>query len=131
MILEILLVDDDPIGQYLHNSMLNKCDVSGQKMFENGALALKYIMEKKDQEILFLIFLDINMPVMNGWELLEALNKTPSKAAFKVVILTSSIDYSDREKADQHAQVFKFVEKPLTIACVEDIKANADLASFF
>ena len=131
MILEILLVDDDPIGQYLHNNILTKCNFPEQLMFENGALALDYILEKKDEDILFLIFLDINMPVMNGWELLEALSENCIKPAIKVVILTSSIDSSDRKKANGYPQVVKFLEKPLTESCVSQIKSNTDLSSYF
>ncbi|AIZ41352.1 response regulator [Cellulophaga baltica] len=131
MILEILLVDDDPVGQYLHNNILTKCDFPKQLLFENGALALDYILEKKDEDILFLIFLDINMPVMNGWELLDALHKMSITAIYKVVILTSSIDSSDRGKADDYPQVFKFVEKPLSVTCIDAIKENTDLASYF
>jgi CheY-like chemotaxis protein len=131
MTLEILLIDDDPIGQYLHNNVLTKCNFPAQTMFENGALALDYILEKKDQNMMFLIFLDINMPVMNGWELLEELNKSSIKAEIQVVILTSSIDLSDREKANQYAQVFKFLEKPLIASCVNQLKENANLAPYF
>ena len=60
---------------------------------------LDYILANKDKDKVFLILLDINMPVMNGWEFLDQLNTIVIKPLVKVVIVTSSIDSADKDKA--------------------------------
>tara|TARA_R110002051_G_scaffold65839_1_gene119479 strand:- start:23743 stop:24153 length:411 start_codon:yes stop_codon:yes gene_type:complete len=130
MILEILLVDDDPVVQYLHKTLLSKFNFPEQKFFSNGEFALDYILENNNQNLLFLILLDINMPVMNGWEFLEELKKHSIKSLVKVVILTSSIDNSDKDKAKSYHQVFEFMEKPLHETFICNLKSDTDLAIF-
>jgi CheY-like chemotaxis protein len=127
---EILLVDDDPIVQFLHKSVLTECNLPEQKLFSNGQLVLDYVLENKDNDILFLILLDINMPFMNGWEFLEELNKTSLSAEVKVVIVTSSIGASDKEKSKNYEQVFDFFEKPLEKYMIMNLKNNENLAPF-
>jgi len=69
-----------------------------------------------------LIFLDINMPIMNGWEFLELLtgrgaNKTP-----KIYMLTSSISPDDIKKSEDHPMVTNYITKPLSLAKLQSIK---------
>ena len=130
MTLEILLVDDDIVVQYLHKTVLSKCNFPVQKLFSDGKLVLDYILENKDKDILFLILLDINMPVMNGWEFLDELKNHTIKPLLKVVIVTSSIDSSDKEKAEKYKEVFQFMEKPLQETLVCNLKNDLDLAPF-
>lgn len=130
MTLEILLVDDDPIVQYLHKTILSKYNFPTQKFFSNGALALDYILENRENDILFLVLLDINMPVMNGWAFLEKLKSFSIKPLVKVVIVTSSIDSLDKDKANNYQQVFEFIEKPLPENFVCHLKKDADLVCF-
>lgn len=131
MRLKILLVDDDPVVQYLHKTVLSSCNYPAQEMFSNGKLALDYILEEDNKEIVFLVLLDINMPIMNGWEFLEELNKTNTLSKVKVVVVTSSIDQSDKEKAEGHHCVFGFLEKPLLENHVNDLKFKDEEISFF
>ena len=67
------------------------------------------ITEKKK----YMILLDLNMPVMNGWEFLEELEKTEIASQAKVAIVTSSIDSADRKKAKEFEMVEYFLSKPL------------------
>jgi CheY-like chemotaxis protein len=64
-----------------------------------------------------MLFLDINMPVMSGWEVLEVFSDFPEsiKGVFTIYLLTSSVDSEDKENADASGLVSGFIEKPLAI----------------
>lgn len=70
-----------------------------------------------------IIFLDINMPKMNGWEFLEAYKelKAGQKAKVLVVMLTTSINPSDKKRAEQFPDIIGFNSKPLTEQMISQI----------
>ncbi|HAH37810.1 MAG TPA: response regulator [Algoriphagus sp.] len=111
----IFLVDDDPINNLINKRLLGKTDISKHiYQFLEGEEALMAIAElPTDQQIM--IFLDINMPVMNGWEFLNFYLEKFPKRKDKIVILSSSIDFQDRQKAMDYEVVSGFIEKPLTM----------------
>ncbi len=111
----IFLVDDDPINNLINKRLLGKIGISNQILeFLEGEEALSQI-SMLSQEKVALIFLDINMPVLNGWEFLEKyLQQYPTRKD-KIVILSSSIDFQDRQKAREFEIVKGFLEKPLTM----------------
>ena len=119
-----MLVDDDPDTNMYNEIILNKMDASENIIiFQNGKEALKYIAEKDDR--IDLILLDINMPVMNGWQFVEQYEKLEKgkQTAIVVVMLTSSINTDDRIKAEAFNSVKKFINKPLTAKLIEEILA--------
>lgn len=73
-----------------------------------------------------LIFLDLNMPEVNGWQFLEVLTEKQNQT--QVVIVTSSTSIHDKEKAQKYAQVIDFLEKPLTKNTILSLKSKLDLA---
>jgi len=74
---------------------------------------------KADEKIL--LFLDINMPVMNGWDFLKNYLEIFNERNDKIVILSSSIDFQDKEKAKLFSCVQGFIEKPLTPEKIKNI----------
>ena len=72
-----------------------------------------------DQKIF--IFLDINMPVMNGWDFLNQYLIEFKKRKDKIVVLSSSIDFQDRQRAKEFDCVEGFIEKPLTPEKIKSI----------
>ena len=105
----ILLVDDDPIFLTLAELAIKK-EQSEVEIFKanNGEEAINFL----DSEKVDLIYLDLNMPVMNGWEFLEAM-ESKDRNGVKIYVLTSSIDPSDRKKAEENPLVSSMLEKPL------------------
>ncbi len=106
---KILLVDDDPIFLTLAELAIKK-ERNKVEIFKamNGEEAISFL---KNQSV-DIIFLDLNMPVMNGWEFLDVLPQIKNWG-HKVYVLTSSIDPSDQRKADENPLVTSMLEKPL------------------
>lgn len=114
----ILLVDDDPISNYLHLQLLNNPNVANRvDIVTNGEEALLYLKEICHPEILFL---DINMPVMDGIEFLRkyiSLEPTPTT---KIVILSTSQHLTDISKI-KSLGINNFLVKPLTAEKLQDL----------
>jgi len=112
----ILLVDDDTDDNDYHQIVLKEMNiVNSINIVSNGLEALTYL--KKENLVLpEIIFLDINMPKMNGWEFLEQykqLNKN-QKAKVLIIILTTSANPDDLKKAKEIQEVTGFETKPLS-----------------
>ena len=118
----IMLVDDDADTNFYNTIMLNRTNASNDiVVFQNGKDALLYL-EKENQNV-DLIFLDINMPVMNGWQFLEQYGKLDAsrRATIMVVMLTSSVNYDDKKKAEKLHLVNRYINKPLTPQIIKEI----------
>lgn len=121
MNLEVLVVDDDAVVLFLHKVLIIKSVIpSNVKDFQDAEEALTYSEQRASKNHL-LIFLDINMPGLNGWEFLERLEKMPFSEKIFVVMVTSSINRSDRERASKYPNVMDYREKPLSKQVCEDI----------
>lgn len=111
----VFLVDDDPINNLINRRLLGKTGISNRiEEFLGGEDALEKINELNPEDSL-IIFLDINMPVLNGWEFLNKYLELFPERNDKIIILSSSIDFQDRQKAAEYSIVSGFLEKPLTI----------------
>jgi len=111
----IFLVDDDPINNLINRRLLGKIGIGNYiEEFLIAQEALEKIKQLPKEDSL-LIFLDINMPVLNGWEFLEKYTALFPDRKDRIVILSSSIDYQDRKKAFEYPIVSGFLEKPLSL----------------
>ncbi|HLO90884.1 MAG TPA: response regulator [Lentimicrobium sp.] len=126
----ILLVDDDESDNYFHEYTIKKADICHNlKIATDGAKALEYIHragqsgQTEEYPLPDIIFLDINMPRMNGFEFLEEYKLLDQRLRSGIVItmLTTSLNPSDREKALQTGIVSEFLNKPLTPEMLEEI----------
>jgi CheY-like chemotaxis protein len=117
--MNLWVIDDDSIYQMLIKRMVLKLNpdiavsefLNGKKAFDR----LETVLESDLSKTPDMIFLDINMPVMNGWEFLEAYKDFFPERNDKIIILSSSIDYQDRQKAMEYPMISGFLEKPLSL----------------
>lgn len=119
----VMLVDDEEIEQKTYQRVLNRSGIVGDVLvFTYATDALEYLMANPEQTI-DVIFLDINMPRMNGFEFLEAATKELGEAFARMVIvmLTTSIDPKDRQRAEENPLVRDFLDKPLTVDHVQKV----------
>ncbi|MBO6532176.1 MAG: response regulator [Muricauda sp.] len=117
---EILLIDDDAITNFLNQDLIEyKFPGRAITVFYNGADALTYILDHRERE--FIIFLDLNMPVMSGWEFLEVLESKMDTRSLEIHVLTSSINPRDRANAKKNRMVTSFMEKPLDESLLDDL----------
>lgn len=117
----ILLVDDDEPTNFLNKMVVEDFDCAKTiKIADSGQDALSYLEKAAgphgDPSSPDLIFLDINMPAMNGWEFLERYSGLDEqhKANVVIVMLTTSLNPDDRAKAGSIPDVSGFETKPLT-----------------
>ncbi|MGN6618511.1 MAG: response regulator [Ilyomonas sp.] len=116
--LNICLVDDDMVYQYVAKKTIESTGLSENIIqLHNGEEALVFFKENVSNEAFLpdIIFLDINMPVMNGWEFLEAYSQlaTLMTKDIPVVIVSSSLDDYDLNKSKEFSVVTGFITKPI------------------
>ncbi|HEY8401603.1 MAG TPA: response regulator [Cytophagaceae bacterium] len=109
----VLLVDDDYISNFIADHLLNKLNVCNNVSFcRNGDEALKFL--KECEQFPEVIFLDINMPVMDGFEFIETFrNLNMDKNKTRIVIYTASFNQKDIDML-QNIGFRDFIVKPLT-----------------
>jgi CheY-like chemotaxis protein len=116
----ICIIDDDPITVFGIKKMLNSMEITDViKTYVNGKEAIDdmiAMLEKKDQ-IPEVIFLDINMPIMDGWQFLEKFIELPVDKKIRINIVTSSIDPYDRQQWENYKSktehIIDFINKPI------------------
>jgi CheY-like chemotaxis protein len=140
MIRKVLCVDDDTISLTISQLLLKRTGFAAEvDTAIDGSEALEYFenLFANDPDPVGnapeLILLDINMPVMNGWEFLEEYN--PRYAAklsnTHIIILSSTIDPEDFALAKQYPVVQQFISKPLSIENLEELKATDFMKNHF
>lgn len=141
MINKVLCIDDDKITLELCELVIKKADFAKEVIkVTNGKEGLEWFSsflskncatEKQDPPEI--ILLDLTMPVMNGWDFLEAYvtkysDRLPST---KVVIVSSTVNPEDFSKANNYPIVIDFISKPLTEEGLQELMDNEHLTPFF
>lgn len=128
MTFETLIIDDDPIFVMIAKRIIVSAGFhTSPKTFSNGELAFHFLQEEKDPEAKYAIFLDLNMPVMNGWEFLDQIHLDSLDGKAFVFLMTSSSSSLDKAKAKDYSKVLHYFEKPLTEEDVKSLFIREDL----
>ncbi|WP_373073155.1 response regulator [Zeaxanthinibacter enoshimensis] len=113
------IIDDDPIFIYGTKRIMKEVNFCDEVLvYQNGQQALDGLSSILDADENFpsVIFLDLNMPIMNGWEFLEELTKitNPKIEHLIIYIISSSIDPRDLERVKDYEIVHNYILKPVT-----------------
>ncbi|WP_212003421.1 response regulator [Chitinophaga sp. HK235] len=115
----IFIVDDDPIHQQIAKIMIERQGISTNiRVFSDAQDVLDHIRLHADKvdDLPDLILLDLNMPIMDGWEFLDeySLFHEQLPKEIRIFVLTSSIDEKDKERVRHYAVVNGYLTKPLS-----------------
>jgi CheY-like chemotaxis protein len=122
----VLLIDDDEPTNFFHKLMVEESAVTKKILVaqtgNEGVRLLKEVFTKPDVKR-GLVFIDINMPMIDGFQFIETLKIKFSKRfkSIKIVILTSSLSIHDREKSMSISKDILFLNKPLTKEALNQI----------
>jgi CheY-like chemotaxis protein len=126
---DFLIVDDDPISNNICSTCIHiATPESSVRQFTDPRDALTCIQTvDRLAESSTILFLDINMPEMDGWEFLRRFTRLPQsvQSRFDIYMLTSSVNGSDKEHARINSLVKDYLEKPLTVAKVRNMLLQA------
>lgn len=122
--INLLVIDDDEINIFITKKIIEKTMFDVNMVSKgNGKLAIEYISSIADNKIEFpqLILIDINMPVLNGWDFIEAYEKLNITPEVEIYILSSSVYENDIEKAKTYKSVKGFISKPLSLERLSEL----------
>lgn len=131
--INLLVIDDDDINIFIIKKIVEK---TGYKITmiakSNGQLAIDYIKEtlENNQTLPQLILIDINMPVMNGWEFVEAYTELNVTEDINLYILSSSVYENDIEKTKSYSNVKGFISKPLSLDRLSELLKEVEIKQF-
>ncbi|MEJ5993024.1 response regulator [Pedobacter sp. Du54] len=116
--LNLLVIDDDDINIFIIKKIVEKTGYNIEMVARNnGQQAIDYLNEtiSQNKELPRLVLIDINMPVMNGWEFIEAYETLGIEQKVDMYILSSSVYENDIEKTKSYKAVKGFISKPLSM----------------
>lgn len=113
----VMLIDDNPLDIFVNQKLVESNGFAEKTLqFQEAKAGLEFLKNASREEWPEVIFLDIMMPEMDGFEFLDAFDKLPQeqKMSIKVIMLSTSESFKDLNRANKNPNVRKFLNKPLT-----------------
>ena len=112
----VLVIDDDDVWNFIVQETFSDTSLQCNLTFKLSAQEALEYLESRPDDFPDLILLDINMPIMNGWDFLQEYEKRGyhRRHPTLIIMLSSSVYQEDKDKAGQFAKVVEYLEKPLT-----------------
>ncbi|WP_337041122.1 response regulator [Emticicia sp. 17c] len=110
------IIDDDKILSYVLQRMMGSVDFCDNvEIFQNGKEAINHLsaIQQNPESLPDVILLDLNMPIMDGWQFLDEFEKIKLDKKVTLYIVSSSIDIQDHNKAKDYKTVSDFLIKPI------------------
>ena len=120
------IIDDDPIFVLLFKKIIEKSERFNKvQNFPDGQFAIEELLKIHQEGSVLpdIIFLDLNMPNIDGWQFLEEIQKHNFINKLNIYIVSSSIDSNEIERAKQYQCVKNFISKPITFDFFDKIKS--------
>lgn len=122
----IIFIDDDYATNFFHEIVVTDSGiVKDQKYFSSTVLALEHFKSMQnslEEKIPEVIFLDINLPEMTGWEFLAEFKDLKLNPMPKVIMLSTSMNPLDKLQAKENPLVLELIDKPLTVDYLSSLK---------
>ena len=125
LIKKTVLIDDSDIDLFIQRRFLEVYHFTDELVsFRSAEEALDWLKRQEVEEIPDIIFLDLNMPEIDGFLFLDSFKSMPDsvREKAKIVVLTSSNSSKDRDQAFTHVNVVQFITKPLKQTDIEELK---------
>lgn len=122
---KVLLIDDNEIDNFINERIINTSGFAKEVIVKTSTdNALNHLQKADKKDLPSIIFLDLNMPVKDGFVFLEEFDKMDAslKASCKVIVLSSSISPEDINKASANPYVIKYINKPLSEKYLEAVQ---------
>ena len=131
---KIGIIDDDTIYHFILTSIINKNKLAESILsFLDGEEAIQYLRDNKtnNEKIPDILFLDVNMPIMDGWMFIEEYARIKKEIIKKTAIfmLSSSVNPIDIERAGKIAEISDYIIKPIKLEEVKIIFDNHEIFS--
>ena len=128
------IIDDDTIYQFILTSIINKNKLAESILsFSDGEKAIQYLTNNKTkkEKIPDVLFLDVNMPIMDGWMFIEEYARIKKDIIKKIVVfmLSSSVNPIDIERAGKISEISNYIIKPIKLEEVRKIFENHEIFS--
>lgn len=119
-----MIVDDNELDSFVLKNVLSANGFTGEAiLMPDGRSALDYLKANTSEKLPRIIFLDIMMPLMDGFEFLEHFEKLPQEVRDKcrIILISTSESFKDLNRANKNRFVYRFLNKPITEAMLNAI----------